>query len=414
MSTTIELREDASKTWLMSAIAKAKPLGVDRKAGIIYGAAIVTEGEAKGHGVNLDSEFVQNVAELGNEKSLGVKVRFGHPNMSSTALGTFLGRVKSFAATKLDSGLSITRGDIHLDETAKETPNGNLFDYVLNMAEKNPDMFGTSIVFSRGDIYRRDEKGAKVKYPRMGNAEERKAWDECKPKEFIEINKLHAADVVDEPAANNGLFSAWSADTWAGQMTEFLDTHPHLLELLESKPETMQKFLERYNDYRHRAGRPVLILSTTNTTGVVGEPKQPVTEEEKQMADASKPEATPSAPAPVAAPAAPAAPQLSEGEKVKAQLKRFTDTFGAVDGVAYFQEGITFEEAQSRHIAKLSKQNEELNKKLEGAKFGAPAPVSAPSAEAKPKAEKPEAKKFAKGSLAPFIRIAGQPQAVSN
>jgi len=402
---------DTPKTndrWLMTSFArlpKGESLRIDRKAGIIHGAAIVTEGEARGHGVNLDSEFIDTIVAQGNNLKMGVKARFGHPTMSSTALGTFIGRTKSFTVERLNGGISVARGDIHLDETARKSPNGDLYEYVLDMAEKNPDMFGTSIVFTPGAMYRRDSKGVK-QYPRNANGEKNKAHDEAGGKVFIECEELHAADVVDDPAANpTGLFTA---ETWAGQMAEFLDTHPHLLELLESNPKVLEHFMSRYNEYRGRMGRPILILSTAKPTGAAGEPKQTNTVKEREDTHMGA-----EAPATVIPPKVETLKQpgeLSEGDKVKAQLKRFTDTFGVESGVHYFNEGKSFEEAQSLFIAKQKQDIADLNKKLEGAKFGAPAPVSTPAAE--PSLATPAKKKLGnEPPLKQFIRISGQPGA---
>ena len=46
--------------------ATGKPSSVDHEKGIIYGAKIIQVGEAKGHGMFVDSEFIDKVEELGN------------------------------------------------------------------------------------------------------------------------------------------------------------------------------------------------------------------------------------------------------------------------------------------------------------------------------------------------------------
>jgi hypothetical protein len=220
--------------WLMSSFMFGKPLSVNRKKGIIEGVSVNSKGEAKGHGVFLDDEFIDNVVLQGNEKKQGLKVRFGHPNMSSTALGTFLGRVKNFRRVGDQA-----KADLFLSNSAKETPHGNLYDYVLNLAENEADMFGMSIVFERGKVYQRDKEGKKI-FEGL-NGEE---------KVFIELDKLLASDLVDNPAANeNGLFSAFNQATFAGQVTEFLDLHPHVFNLVENNPDIIDKFMDKYNKY---------------------------------------------------------------------------------------------------------------------------------------------------------------------
>jgi hypothetical protein len=154
--------------------------------------------------------------------------------MSSTALGTFLGRAKNF---RVDG--NIARADLFLSKEAKEAPGGDLYNYVLGMAENEPDMFGMSIVFKPGKKYQRDEDGEKVF----------SGFDDSAPV-YVEMGKLLAADFVDDPAANAG--GLFNSDTIAGQVSEFLDTHPHVFELLQERPEIAELFFERYKGYLER------------------------------------------------------------------------------------------------------------------------------------------------------------------
>jgi hypothetical protein len=222
--------------WYMSSwVFESAETRVDRDKGIIYNAAIVTPGEAKGHGVQLDSEFVESVVSAGNEAKNGLKMRFGHPSMSSTALGTFIGRAKNFRSED-----GVAKADIFLSKEAKNAPGGDLYEYALGMAENEADMFGTSIVFKPGRRYSRDEDGEKD-FENLGE------------EPFVEMKKLIAVDMVDDPAANpNGLFSAFNENTIAGQVSEFLDTHPQVWELLSQKPEIVKGFMEKYEAYKQR------------------------------------------------------------------------------------------------------------------------------------------------------------------
>jgi hypothetical protein len=229
--------------WLNSNVSFAKPDRVDQEKGIIYGVSCNTVGEAKGHGVNLDQEFVDKVTMLGNEKKQGVKARFGHPNMCSTALGTFLGRLKNFRTVGQQS-----LADLYLSNSAKDAPSGDLHEYVLSLADGEPDMFGMSICFSPGEQYTIDDEG-------------NKDFENLDGDIFVEIEELHACDVVDDPAANeNGLFSSFSGETLAGQFTEFLDTYPQVWESIKQNEELfkslichgdkMDEFFANYNLYK--------------------------------------------------------------------------------------------------------------------------------------------------------------------
>ena len=219
---------------------------IDYDNGIIFGVAVNTEGEALGHGVHLEKSFVEDVTAHGNVHKKGLKARFGHPNMSSSAVGTYVGRYKDFR-TETVAGQAISRADLHLSESAKKAPQGDLYSYVLEMAEKEPDMFGLSIVFSRKGLYHYDDNGKR----KEGRGH--KTFVELGKPGEEDSGKLHACDVVDEPAANpDGLFSEFVTELTAAKVTEFLDENPEVLELY-ANDEIREAFLERYNSRNNEA-----------------------------------------------------------------------------------------------------------------------------------------------------------------
>jgi hypothetical protein len=194
-------------------------LKVDKEKGIIYGVKMVSEGEAKGHGVMLNKDFIKQTVKLGNAEKRGVKARFGHPNMCSTALGTYLGVYKNIRHVEGDQDHAI--GDLYLSDTAKKTPNGNYYDYILDLADKEPDKFGSSIAFL-GDEF------------------------EDKDIMFATIEQLFATDLVDSPAATEGLFDNTSL---ASRVTEFLNENEEIFKIIDKKPEIIEEFLTKYKNY---------------------------------------------------------------------------------------------------------------------------------------------------------------------
>ncbi|HUS39464.1 MAG TPA: hypothetical protein VMX74_08440 [Pirellulales bacterium] len=171
------------------------------RAGLIEGVSAVTLGEALGHDLWLDSEFIDQVVVSGNASRHGVKMRFTHPGLSSDGLGTLLARYKNF---RRDGDKALA--DVHFVKSAHSTPSGDLASYVMDLAEESPDLFATSIVFNR-DI---GEEGLLVESNRN------KDGNFISPDKKNTRNLLHArldtliaTDMVDEPAANpDGLFSA--------------------------------------------------------------------------------------------------------------------------------------------------------------------------------------------------------------
>jgi len=203
-------------------IFSAPVANIDRELGIIQGVTIARIGPAKGHNGFVDRSFLLQIVDNAASKPAGIKARFGHPNMCSQALGTYLGRFKNYSYTG-----DQVKADLHLDDTAKNTPSGDLYSYVLDMAEKNPDMFGASIVFEIGESVFLEEEidGEKVE------------------KEYFRLKELRATDIVDEPAATDGLFSA---NSFPGIATQFLDENPEILDLIFSKPDSIIEFLSNY------------------------------------------------------------------------------------------------------------------------------------------------------------------------
>lgn len=357
-------RRPGHQWMLSSAVFGVKPDRVDHDKGIIFGAAIMTEGEAKGHGVRCDEEFVNAVIEQGNAARSGLKVRFGHPNMSGTALGTFLGRAKHL---RRDDGhpTALARADIYLSSSAEDTPHGDLKSYVANLADEDPDAFGMSIVFERGSQYRRDADGRKVPL----DSPEATEADQLP---FVEMAKLHGADMVDSPAANpGGLFaSPWARETFAGQMTEFLDTHPEIFGVVEEHPEVIEQFLSRYRTYLKSRGKTMPDELDTAVAEPDEEQTPPVEPDtETPAADAAptpeEPEEELDAPASDDAPATEPDPEAPADEPeptadpealdVKALAAPFIEHFGE-QGAVWFAEGKKLDECYSLMIASQAEQ----------------------------------------------------------
>ena len=188
---------------------------IDEVAGILKKVVVAQAGKVKSYFEQIDSVTLSQIAQLGNSKEAGVKARFGHPNMCSSSFGTYIGRFKNFQV----EGEKVF-GDLHLDDVCKESPSGNLFDYIVKMAKNNPDMFGASIAFVPGEPSLIDEE-----YP------------------ATRIDDLLATDLVDDPAATNSLFAV---DSFSYQATRFLDENPSIAWLIAKKPDTIIEFMLKY------------------------------------------------------------------------------------------------------------------------------------------------------------------------
>lgn len=217
--------------WVRCAASRQAPTRVDRENRIIRGFSVATVGEALGHGIYFDSEFLDELVAAGNKSKAGLKSRFDHPNASSTSMGTVLGRAKNFTR----DGNQV-RADLHLLDAASNTPSGDLAEYVMSLAEEDPGIFGTSVVVM---LMGRKSKDGKDAYASMKG----QSGDDLR---LVNLKKFMAVDIVDDPAANpGGMFSsdgsASELDLLAAKATEFLDRYFQTKGLIVvPKPDIMQ------------------------------------------------------------------------------------------------------------------------------------------------------------------------------
>lgn len=274
-------RNEVEGRWFSTGFMVGGVESVDAGAHTLKNAVLIRPGEALGHGFWIDAEFCADIAKRGAMAGdKGMKARFGHPNMCSEALGTFLGRWK---ATRFDAETGRVTGDLHLSSTAAESPKGDLRKYVEEMAAKEPDHFGASIVFTfdqeacyahsiqHGAVEKEDDYGKYLDF------ESFKSPDAANVKNLPHARcaELHAADLVDDPAATDGMFSGAGGLSLAAQMTEWLDTHPGVLAAINDEPELLN-IVSRYSNEL----QPFLTRYTENlgrkTTLAEGDPIPPV------------------------------------------------------------------------------------------------------------------------------------------
>lgn len=161
--------------------AAATDARVDAEAGILRGVSIITEGEAKGHGMLVDSTTLEQVkACIDAFGADGVKVKVDHWSGFDGIVGT----VKDCVI----DGPQL-RGDLYLLSTHEATPQ------ILEMATSMPSQFGLSIAFSGAP----EEKVVEVDGTPVSAC-------------YARCEELYSVDLVDQPAANpTGLFSVPTA-----------------------------------------------------------------------------------------------------------------------------------------------------------------------------------------------------------
>ena len=310
---------------------------VDRQKNIIFGASIIQAGDVNDDRPwTVDNETLQSVADFGNRPNKGIKARVTHPNMSNDGFGSHLGRWKNFRV----DGDSV-RADLHIADSAFDTPKGDLASYVLDLAEEDPEAFGVSIATKL------DHEGMEA--------------TENEGRSMLRISGLRAADIVDEPAATRGgFFSAenFEASDIPSAVTWLLDNH-----FKNAGREVVTARFESLLD-KYFGAKP---MTTENVEQQVENPDLSV--ESPETPEAPVVEETPAE-----VPAVEEKPETEEGpENLGA---KFLEAFGTQGGV-WFAEGKSFEEARDLHFAAIAESNEalaaenaDLKKRLNDADLG--------------------------------------------
>lgn len=225
--------------------AKGKTIGVDREAKVIRGYVVAEEGPFKTPGRGeFDRDGLRKIVELMAARPAGTKSRFAHPGLSADGIGTFLGRAKN---PRLDATgeKQKVRADLHLDPSSFSSPSGNLGQYVLDLAESDPEAFGSSLVLQVDKLFRLEPNGT-PKVDAEGN--------ELPP--LWMPTRIHASDIVDEGDAVHGGFLSAGLDV-EGLSDAVLWEGSALLDQLFAGQERAavearcREFLARYLDRRY-------------------------------------------------------------------------------------------------------------------------------------------------------------------
>jgi len=247
MADVLETRPRQFRAPVARGIERVEREGGMYKSGLIRQAAMITRGEALGHLMWVDDVMLTQVTDAINQTEPGVKSRFAHPSLSGDGLGKALGRMRN---AKLNG--DVVRADLHLYESAHDTPDGDLASYIMNLADEDPAAFGMSIVFD-SDI------GAEDKF--MAEHEDKDgnfvSPDKDNTNNYIHarVAQLSAADVVDEPAANpDGLFHrgdsiAFEADAYLAYALGLSDEAPETA-AFGVHPDRVRGFVQRFLDQR--------------------------------------------------------------------------------------------------------------------------------------------------------------------
>lgn len=184
---------------------------IDARSFAIYGVSVISEGEALGHGVSIDSQSLETVMACAETYAGGLKVKINHGSGAESIIGVL--RNFKIDATQL-------RADLFLLRTHPFTPT------LLEMAETMADSFGLSISFSGTvETTSEGEQGA------------------------VRCLEIYSCDIVDEPAANpTGLFSKIDTATTNKSMPTY--ETPEFLELKAQNEASNARFQKLDADFQ--------------------------------------------------------------------------------------------------------------------------------------------------------------------
>jgi hypothetical protein len=196
-------------------------------------------------------DFIESLVSLSAKfPEKGQKARFGHPGMCDEQLGKHVGYITNIR--KEGDGAV---GDITLSKSAQISPDGNLYEYVLQKAAEDPDAIMMSIVFQPGPLYFFDADGNKVSFEVGNDAhyDAIAAKPEAERVLYETVTDWNYTDFVHDGANTNNLFRNYKGEPlMAATVFDFLDSNPEVFQFMVSNREKTEEFIRKYEAARSK------------------------------------------------------------------------------------------------------------------------------------------------------------------
>ncbi len=339
----------------------------------IQNVSMVARGEALGHDVWLDNQFLAQVYQAANAEEKGVKSRFTHPSMSGDGFGTFVGRVVN---PKLAGDKVI--GDLRFARAASKSPGkGDLPAYISQLAAEDPASFGMSIVFASDEQAERDffiqYGGQIIEDPMAGEVWDNSTFRSPDPLNtknlpHARLADLQAVDFVDEPAANpDGLFHREQnllseANNLAAYALGLANSKPELVQLDSLNAERVRGFVTRFLSTHKLEVRPMadeakIEIDMTPVDDAVASDELQAVESDLITEVVGEP---------AGGEVVVEAGELVTASADRTEALRFQKAFGD-QGLTYWASGKSMEEAYATHTTSMQTKIESLTQELASA-----------------------------------------------
>ena len=209
----------------------------EEKYNLITDVVMAQIGEAKGHGLHVDAEFIQAAASWFNEnKPNGVKANWGH-NWEN--IGRTVGKFHNIRATETQ-----LLGDLHLYNAADASPElPNITNYIREMSAEDPEALMCSLVFTGDHYYQKTSSGQHIK---VYYYDEEDNWISSNPELgeiYIAWSSGRSCDLVGDGALTESLFST---ETLADKLHN-ITNHPKFNEMMQQHGDNFTPLNEYYH-----------------------------------------------------------------------------------------------------------------------------------------------------------------------
>lgn len=186
-----------------SQYVSAAPLAaakVDAAAGVLRDVAIMSVGEAAGHGCDVDMVTLTKLFELTQGKTVKAFLNHSWNPSPDEVVGVFSGLY-------IDAAAGVLRAAQFQALGAFRTHNAKAYDTLFELAAIAPDSFGVSVSIYQ-DLAWKLSDGTEMLTDGWGNKPDKAVGE----RPFIRPTFIESADFVSTPAANTALFSRNSVD----------------------------------------------------------------------------------------------------------------------------------------------------------------------------------------------------------